>query len=408
VLPKHALIAEQAIAEFGKQVTIVALPLIAIIHLDFGPGLVAVMSTLSGTAALLGAGANAWLSQRLSLFALILLAMTVSVVCLGSIPTFSLIGVLSANMLIAAAIGTSAVGSIYRVGVIALIPRLVPSSELVKLNGRVNLAQSLVAVLCPLVVGSAAMVVTPAYLLSFNAATWLISGIVLGGLVLQAGPPTRQEAFVESSRPGGRFWRSRLWGKSSVWFGLGCQAVLTVLRSAAMTVIVLLIIDVLGASEFAVGIVFTIGGVGFAAGAALASFFSGAMSYARTMAVASATAGLSGIGLIASAGGYWLGVVGASAFAGSSAAAALVLAVAFVSMWQSGLKADELALVASTNEGLATAMRLLGAALAGTFGVIFGVMAVVLLVGGVYVVVGVLLGLTILFGWPREVLRESH
>lgn len=385
------LIAEQGLAELGKQISLVALPIVAVVDLNFGPGLVATMSSITGIAAIIGASGNAWLSQHVSLRTLIILATAISMMCLSAIPILWMTALLNANLLIVAAAGTSLVGSVYRVGVISLVPKLVPPEQCIRFNARINLVQSVVAIVCPLFVGAVAMAISPVYFVSFNALTWLLSGIVLVRIAIGVNADDNSmapEAKVKCDVPLGKLFKNR-----EVFFGLVSEGALTLCRSAAMTVLVLHILTVLKSTEFTVGVVLAVGGAGFGVGAALTSFAGKSMTYRHMIQLTSLLAIVCAVGLLASAAGDFPGVVGMCVFAGASAVGALLISVALTSWRQTNLDERQLGLVASVADGLGTGIRLIGAVVAGIVGEIFGVLTVVLSVGIAYLGVAVILPL---------------
>lgn len=389
---ERILIAEEGLAEFGKQLTWVALPLVAVLELNATVTEIAALATITAVAALIGGATNASLSQRLGLHTRIYLSSVVTALALLIVPAAALGHSSSMIWLYVSAIVTGFFGPMFRVAFMTVVQRGVPPVRLLPLNGRINLVQSIISVGSPTLVGLAALVIEPSLLLIVDASTWLVSAVVLGSLAREsaastpdAGVPADFGAVQEPAHPGSRF-------TAVVKAGIFCEVAWIFGRASMATVAVLYIIDSLGFGSASVGVVFTIGGLGFVAGASLASMAGSRLGYTALNAAVAVSAIVCATSLLLSPISDPVALAGVAVFTAVSALGYILLDVTLTSWRQTNLNEADLGVVASWADSAGTAARLSAAVVAGFVGEMFGLKALVLLIGVIFVVLSTILG----------------
>ncbi|CAM5646058.1 hypothetical protein SGRIM128S_02464 [Streptomyces griseomycini] len=136
------LLAGAAAAQFGAHVTLVALPLVAVLELDASAFQVGLL-TAAETAAFLviGLPAGAWV-DRMRKVPLMIRADVVRAVAMGSVPMAGVAGVLTMAQLYAVALVTGAATVFFDVAHQSFLPHLLPRDQLVKGNGALETVRS--------------------------------------------------------------------------------------------------------------------------------------------------------------------------------------------------------------------------------------------------------------------------
>jgi MFS family permease len=185
------LVTATAISQLGAQVTLVALPLTAVLELHasaFGVGLL----TAAATAAflVLGLPAGVWV-DRMRRRPVLIAAGAARAVALGSIPLAALAGVLTMPQLYAAALVTGVGNVFYDVAYLSFLPALVGRARLAEANARIEAVFGTVTLTGPALGGLAVQVLSAAGAIVLDAAGNLVTALLIGLIRLDEPAPDR-------------------------------------------------------------------------------------------------------------------------------------------------------------------------------------------------------------------------
>jgi len=139
----------QTVSQIGSQVTIVALPLVAIVVLKASTMEVGLLSTATTSAYLLIALPAGVLADRASKRRVMLCCDLASLVVIGSVPAAHAAGVLTLGQLYAVALAASALSAFFLVAYTSYLPSLLERGQLVDGNGKLATTQSIAQVAGP-------------------------------------------------------------------------------------------------------------------------------------------------------------------------------------------------------------------------------------------------------------------
>ena len=267
--PFLRLWAGQTISLAGSRITLVALPLSAILTLRAGPFQTGLLTAAETAPALvIGLLAGVWV-DRIRRRPLMIGMDLARAVLLFSIPVAAWLGVLSLGQLYVVAFGAAALTIVFSLAYTSYVPSLVPKSRLVDANSRLELSSSLAQILGPALGGGLVQALTAPVAIGADALSFLGSAASL--LAIRASEPSVDRAGRES-----------LWHEARS--GLDLVARSPVLRSLAAAsatfnlfdnvlfgVYVLYMVRTLHLSTPAIGLVFGLGGAGGVLGALLVS-----------------------------------------------------------------------------------------------------------------------------------------
>ena len=255
----------QTVSLLGSQVTLVALPLTAVLTLHAGPtqmGALRVASTLPFL--LFGLLAGAWVDRRRRLTVLTMSSLGQALL-LAVIPALAVTGGLRMELVYAIAFLVGILTVLFDVAYQAFLPSLVPSASLVDANSRLETSRSLMQVIGPSVGGVLVQVLTAPFAILTDVASFLFAALTL-----------RTIADPEAAIPAPER-RSLL---HEVWEGLSALLGHRVLRAVATTstlnnltvaiatpVIFLYMVRTLHLSPTLVGAALAVNGLGGVAGA---------------------------------------------------------------------------------------------------------------------------------------------
>ena len=261
--------AAQTISFFGSQITMLALPLAAAVSLEASAtqmGLLRTADLAPGLLVGLFAGA---LIDRLRRRPILILADVGRAKLLASIPLASYLGILHMSQLYVVAFLGGILTVFFDVAHMSLLPSLVPRDRLVEGNGKLEVSRSIAMIAGPGVAGILVQLFTAAVALIFDAVSFLGSALLL--VLLRAPEPP---AAAPAARPG--FWAEVSEGLRAVWGQPLLRAmalslcVFNFFYNMIGAVYVLYVVRELGIAPATLGLIYTLGSVGFAAGAALA------------------------------------------------------------------------------------------------------------------------------------------
>ena len=139
----------QTVSQIGSQVTILALPLVAIVLLKATTLQVGLLSTATTCAYLLVALPAGVVADRVSKRRVMLCCDLASLVVIGSVPVAHAAGVLTLGQLYAVALAASALSAFFLVAYTSYLPSLLERGQLVDGNGKLATTQSIAQVAGP-------------------------------------------------------------------------------------------------------------------------------------------------------------------------------------------------------------------------------------------------------------------
>jgi MFS family permease len=274
-----ALWSGQTVSEVGSAVTVLALPLVALLILHATTFEVGVLVACTNAAFLLIAlPAGAWV-DRLSKKAVMVVGDGGRFILLGSIPIAQVLGVLTMAQLYIVAFLAGVLTVFFDVAYQSYLPELVEPTQLVDANGKIGASQAFGQVAGPSFGGVLVGAVGAAYAIVVDAASFAVSTFAT---LLIRKPDRRHETVARR--------RMRTEIREGLTFVLhhpilrkvvGCTGTSNFFSSAFMAVEAVFLVRELHASPAVIGAVFTIASVGGLIGGVVASRISARVGSAR-------------------------------------------------------------------------------------------------------------------------------
>ncbi len=261
--------AAQSISAVGSQVSLLALPLIAVLTLEASPFAVGVLGFVGGLPVLLiGLIAGVWV-DRLRRRPLMIAADLGRAILLLTIPIAWWQGALSMSLLCVVTLLTGLLSVLFDVSFLSYLPTLVSRDALVEGNSKLEASASSSQVVGPGLAGWLVGVAGAPVALVLDAASFLASALFLTRIQAPepASPPAADRASLWTEMKDG----VRLVRQSRILAALvACGATTSFSAWIFYAVYVLYMTRELGLTAEAVGLVFATGGAGALAGAMLA------------------------------------------------------------------------------------------------------------------------------------------
>ena len=382
-------------AQSAEQISLAAVPIVAVLALGAGPGEIGTLATAQTLPFLLLSIPAGLLADRWSRRRLMVLAEALRAVSLIALLGATLVGELSLTLL--ALLGfVGAAGTVgFSVAAPALVPSLVPNAALAAANSRLELARSIAFAAGPALAGAlvawagAASAFVLAAMLSVAALALLLR------LPEAARAPTRTRHVMEELRDGARLvWRHPLlrpilftaiaWNMA--WFVLQAAYVPYAMRS-------------LGLDAGAVGVTLACYGAGMVVGALLASHVLRALAFGRAILVGPFTS--VGAALVMAATLWWpSGLLAAISFF-MFGAGPILWAITSTTLRQTVTPGAMLGQVSAIFLTVNTGARPLGAALGGVIGAAYGEQACLIVAA-----IGFCVQAIVIAGSPVRTLRQ--
>ena len=382
-------------AQSAEQISLAAVPIVAVLALGAGPGEIGTLATAQTLPFLLLSIPAGLLADRWSRRRLMVLAEALRAVSLIALLGATLVGELSLTLL--ALLGfVGAAGTVgFSVAAPALVPSLVPNAALAAANSRLELARSIAFAAGPALAGAlvawagAASAFVLAAMLSVAALALLLR------LPEAARAPTRTRHVMEELRDGARLvWRHPLlrpilftaiaWNMA--WFVLQAAYVPYAMRS-------------LGLDAGAVGVTLACYGAGMVVGALLASHVLRALAFGRAILVGPFTS--VGASLVMAATLWWpSGLLAAISFF-MFGAGPILWTITSTTLRQTVTPGAMLGQVSAIFLTVNTGARPLGAALGGVIGAAYGEQACLIVAA-----IGFCVQAIVIAGSPVRTLRQ--
>ncbi|MFD7234927.1 MFS transporter [Streptomyces syringium] len=171
--------ASETISHLGSAVTLVALPLLAVVTLHASPLEVGLLVAAENLAWLLiGLPAGAWV-DRWPKRTVAVATDWARAALLTSIPVAALAGMLTMTQLYVVAVAVGVAGVFFAIAYQALLPSLVHPDDLVTANGRLQVSQSAAMILGPGLGGGLVQLATAAGAIVLDALSFAVSALLL-------------------------------------------------------------------------------------------------------------------------------------------------------------------------------------------------------------------------------------
>jgi MFS family permease len=276
--------AAETVSQVGTQVTLVALPLLAVTQLDATPFQMGVLTALETLAFLVvGLPAGAWV-DRWRRRRVLVTADLVRAVAIGSVPLAHLLGVLTLEQLYGVALVAGTATVFFDVGYQSYLPVLVERGQIVDGNSKLEASRAVAQVAGPGLTGALVRVLGAPALIAVDAASYLLSALFLGRIRTPDVVPdraARRPLRTEVAEGLSFVVRHPLLRRM-----VACTGLANLAGSATGALLVLYAIRELGLSESVVGLVFSVGAVGGILGALSAARISRALGEGRTIPLA--------------------------------------------------------------------------------------------------------------------------
>jgi MFS family permease len=285
--------AAETVSQVGTQITLIALPVLAVAVLDATPLEMGVLTALETAAFLLiGLPAGAWVDRWRRKRVLVVNDL-IRAVALASLPVAWLLDVLTLPQLflVAAITGTATV--FFDVAYQSYLPTLVARDQIVDGNGKLETSRAVAQVAGPGITGVLLRVLGAPLLIALDALSFLLSALFIGGIRHVDTVPdrsTRRKLRVEIAEGLSFVIRHPLLRRI-----VACTGTFNLFSSMTMALLVLFVIRTLGLSESTLGFVFSVGAVGGLVGAATASWFARRVGEGRAIPLSSIVCAAAGV-----------------------------------------------------------------------------------------------------------------
>lgn len=276
--------AAETVSQVGTQVTLLALPVLAVSLLDATPLEMGVLTALETAAFLLiGLPAGAWV-DRWRRRRVLVTADLVRAAVLATLPVAHLLDVLTLGQLfvVAAATGTATV--FFDVAYQSYLPALVDRDQLVDGNGKLEASRAVAQVAGPGITGVLLRVLGAPLLIAVDAASFLLSAFFLRRIHRPDTVPDR--AGRRSLRTEITEGLSFVVRQPLLRRIVACTSTSNLFSAITTTLLVLYALRRLELSESLVGLIFSTGAVGGLLGAATAARFARAVGEGRAIPLA--------------------------------------------------------------------------------------------------------------------------
>ncbi|HEX8931075.1 MAG TPA: MFS transporter, partial [Actinomycetota bacterium] len=257
----------ESVSRFGSQVSLLALPLIAITVLHSSTFQVGLLSTMEFLPfVLVGLPAGVWV-DRLRRRPVLIVADLGRALALASVPLAHLLGVLSMAQLYAVAFVSGVLTVFFDVAYQSYLPRLVRPDQLVEGNAKLEISSSGAAVAGPGLAGLLIQAFTAPLAVLVDAVSFVASAGFIGRIRRPEPPPPPASGGPGMRREIAEGLRHVLGHPLLRWIAAS-TGTFNLFSSMTQAILVLYLVRRLGMSAGLIGLVMTVGNAGWLIGAA--------------------------------------------------------------------------------------------------------------------------------------------
>lgn len=273
----------EGVTRTGDAVTLVALPLAAVLVLQAGPFELALIGAAQALPILvLSIPVGAWVDRRRRRWPLLVAADLVRAALLLTVPLAAVLDLLSLPLLAAVAFLVSTAGTVFDLSLAGWVPRLLTGDALHRANARMEQARSAALVGGPALGGALVAALTAPLALLADAVSFVMSAVLIGS-ARAAEPPSEPSAGRVRIGPELTAGVAFIRHQPLLSAVIATAATNNLFRSVAMAVAILYLIEVGGLAPAAIGLTFALGNSGFVVGALLARRVSHRLGIGHTM-----------------------------------------------------------------------------------------------------------------------------
>ncbi|MEU1736936.1 MFS transporter [Streptosporangium sp. NPDC020145] len=302
----------QSLSLVGTQITLVALPLTAVVVLNATPMQAGVLGFLERLPYLLFAPLIGVLVDRGRRRPLLIGSDAVRALLLGSIPVSYGLGFLSIGQLFVVAFVIGMMTVVFDVSYQAFLPGLVGRGHLVEANGRLQISESLAQVAGPGLAGLLIGVLRPPVVVAIDAISYLVSALSLLGVKRDERPAPPPSGTALSIRASLREGLDMVLRHPVLRWAMIAGAVGNFFFDALTAVFFLFLIRDVGTGAGGVSLIISVGSVGALCGAFCLGPVTRFLGTGRSLLVSTALPGVGVLGLATVHGGG-IGLVTAAA-----------------------------------------------------------------------------------------------
>jgi MFS family permease len=273
----------EAVTRTGDAVTLVALPLVAVVVLHASPGELALVGLAQAMPiVLLSIPVGVWVDRRSRRWPLLIASDLVRAGLLVIVPVAVGTGTLTLPLLMAIAFLLSTAGTVFDLAVAGWLPRLLSGDILHRANARVELARSGALVTGPALAGALVAIFSAPLALLADAASFIGSAALIASMRRDQprfDPGRGRRRIAEDLSTGVRF----LQGQPVVASVVATITINNFSRNIALAIAILYLLEAAGMEPAAVAVAFGIGNSGFLVGALLARRVTASIGMGPTM-----------------------------------------------------------------------------------------------------------------------------
>ena len=260
--------AGQTISVFGDQITMIALPLVAVVTLDAGPFAVGVLAAAAWLPHLvLSLGVGEWIDRRASKRRVLVQADVLRALTLATIPLAYAFDALTLAQLLVVALLVGSLTVVFDLAYSTFLPLLVAREDVVEAQGRLSVSRSASYIGGPALGGLLVQLLSAPVALAADALSFVGSAVfVRRARVDEPEPQPVDGSLWTRLGVGLRF----VFGHPLLRPGVLCTATINFFNLAFNAIVVLYMSRELGLSPGLIGIVFSAGAVGALIGAIVA------------------------------------------------------------------------------------------------------------------------------------------
>jgi MFS family permease len=285
--------AAETVSQVGTQVTLVALPLLAVTLLDATPFQMGVLTSLETLAFLvIGLPAGAWV-DRWRRRRVLVTGDLVRAVAIGSLPVAAALDVLTLGQLYVVALVAGTATVFFDVGYQSHLPSLVDRTQIVDGNSKLEASRAVAQVAGPGLTGVLVRLIGAPALIAVDALSFLLSALFIGRIRTPDVVPdrtARRPLRTEIAEGLSFVIRHPLLRRM-----VACTGLANLAGSITGALLVLYAIRELGLTESVVGLVFSAGAVGGLVGAVTAARIARVVGEGRTIPLAALTFAAAGL-----------------------------------------------------------------------------------------------------------------
>jgi MFS family permease len=258
----------QAISQLGDQVTLLALPLVAVLTLDASAAQMGLLTAAELMPHLLfSLFAGVWIERRSRRRRLMIAADIARAGLLASVPVAAAFDVLTFPQLYAVGFAAGSFAVLFDISWATLFPAVVPRRDLVDASSKLSLSRSLSFVVGPSLAGFLVQAVTAPVTLLLDAFSFIGSALFLGRIRTPEPSPDRDgNGVLRSLRDGMRF----VLRDDLIRADLGCAATVNLFNFVFAAIFILYATRELGVAPGTLGIALGVGAIGGILGALVA------------------------------------------------------------------------------------------------------------------------------------------